>query len=1094
MPIVSTLNSVLRRGLSAAKRLSAEHLPSTVTIMLAGHTVHSVPVFDGKESRRHRSVSLRELRWTAAKNLHHVPAMLEADTVVLFAGYPRSGHSLVGAIIDAHPAGRVSHELDLLWLVRHGLRWPEIVALIHDNAQAFRENGQWWNGYRYRIAGTGSASRLRVVGDKKGDWSVRHVLEDPSLLDRLRRRVGDRRIVFVVVTRDPFDNVATMTLRKSRRYDQLRIKTGDNRHGDLPSQVSEEMISDYRRLSDGVTTLSGEVETLVVSHEELINHPADTVRRIYDELGLDASEALVDEVSELVQPRANRTSDRVAWTAAQVGTVDDLIARSPHLAAYARTERPRPRDVDREVSLLSCVGVDNSTELLGPFIDHYQSLGIEPANMHVILNTSDAESEGLVRATELLAERGVSAEHVWVGPYHSAEMWRRRRDLQRAMVGLAGWIVNADVDEFNIFPDGIEPVVEFLRDNGFLGVQGPMIDRLTADGSLPELTPHISPFEQFPREGDLMTRLPQDVDLAEGAGTCNLILHAACVLPSPGGHGVSLDFTKEWLQEIAEQEGCTPRRLLRHQAFSEQVRRRWTHVLNNRLATLHGTHLRNFPRIRDSHFRFTFPIYSAHFKWHAGFRRDLEDRIARGDQSRGAARYSLALHEQFESNGWKVPPGLFQPRVDPAPTDWAAHAEDLRAYRRAIRPVLNHGRRQRRDGAAAREGWSVRQLTAGTGIGIGHMHCYYDIPVLNQDESRLVAMELTHHSTEITPEHRVRVGVVDVDRGGFEPLAETTAWSWQQGPMAQWIPGRDQVIFNVREGDGLGARIIDLQDGTRGKRLARPIYALARNGRWGTSVDLQRLDGLRPGYGYASARRRDLVRAPDDDGVWRVDLSTGEQHLILSISQAVEAVIAQLHRRDPTLSEELRTERFHFWFNHVKLSPDDRRLTCKLRWRHPDGPWSDHQGVSVTMDVEGEDASPHLLATATSHVMWWTAEELYYWDAAAKDVRVVRDLADETPRSLGDGHFDRNVHLRHLSEDPSVFIYDEPYRETVTLHRLDLSSGKAVQVARFPFHNPSRGLYRCDLHPVPNRAGDRVIVSSLTDGRRQVYCVERTDR
>ena len=36
------------------------------------------------------------------------------ETFVLFIGYPRSSHSLVGAILDAHPEIVIPHEYDLL--------------------------------------------------------------------------------------------------------------------------------------------------------------------------------------------------------------------------------------------------------------------------------------------------------------------------------------------------------------------------------------------------------------------------------------------------------------------------------------------------------------------------------------------------------------------------------------------------------------------------------------------------------------------------------------------------------------------------------------------------------------------------------------------------------------------------------------------------------------------------------------------------------------------------------------------------------------------------------------------------------------------
>lgn len=38
----------------------------------------------------------------------------EVETFVLFIGYPRSQHSLIGAILDAHPEIVIPHEYDLL--------------------------------------------------------------------------------------------------------------------------------------------------------------------------------------------------------------------------------------------------------------------------------------------------------------------------------------------------------------------------------------------------------------------------------------------------------------------------------------------------------------------------------------------------------------------------------------------------------------------------------------------------------------------------------------------------------------------------------------------------------------------------------------------------------------------------------------------------------------------------------------------------------------------------------------------------------------------------------------------------------------------
>jgi len=39
-------------------------------------------------------------------------------TYVMFVGYPRSGHSLIGSLLDAHPNVVIAHEMDALQFVQ----------------------------------------------------------------------------------------------------------------------------------------------------------------------------------------------------------------------------------------------------------------------------------------------------------------------------------------------------------------------------------------------------------------------------------------------------------------------------------------------------------------------------------------------------------------------------------------------------------------------------------------------------------------------------------------------------------------------------------------------------------------------------------------------------------------------------------------------------------------------------------------------------------------------------------------------------------------------------------------------------------------
>lgn len=311
---------------------------------------HSVPVFEGPSSRRHQVRSIDELRAEAASYAHSdaAPVLSGVHTLVQFAGFPRSGHSVVGSLLDAHPDAVVSHELDLMGLLDLGLSRDEIFSLVCSNSQEFERNGRCWNGFSYQVpAGAGGTStRPLVLGDKKADWAARRVGEDPALLARLREVVGEVRTAWIVVVRNPFDNVATMSLRKGRAYDRIRIKAAtpdqfrrrlERAQGDrVPAEVLPEMVEDYARLCEGVATMKEQVardDWLEVAHEELVVDPAATLDRLLGFLRLRSTPA-VTAGAAVVHREVNRSRHQVRWPPQAQSRVQELITEHSFLRRY----------------------------------------------------------------------------------------------------------------------------------------------------------------------------------------------------------------------------------------------------------------------------------------------------------------------------------------------------------------------------------------------------------------------------------------------------------------------------------------------------------------------------------------------------------------------------------------------------------------------------------------------------------------------------------------------------------------------------------------------------------------------------------------
>lgn len=381
--------------------------------------------------------------------------------------------------------------------------------------------------------------------------------------------------------------------------------------------------------------------------------------------------------------------------------------------------------------------------------------------------------------------------------------------------------------------------------------------------------------------------------------------------------------------------------------------------------------------------------------------------------------------------------------------------------------------------------WQVKQLTSGTADGLFHSHSYYDIGVFDTESRRIVGYQNYFTERPATPDDRVSIGVIDLaEDAAWRPIGESRAWSWQQGPMAQWLLGTTRVIWNDRDRDQFVTRVHDVETGYSAT-LPRPSYAVDPRGRFTLCLNMARLDSVRPGYGYPGGSGAQLhKRRPRNDGVWRQDLVDGNATLILSLHRAVRFMLSQLGWRAYLRHVK---NRYRYWFNHVKLSPDGRRFTIKLRFRGTgkNSGWNDRMGVSLTCGIDGSDL--RLLAHASSHVIWLDNESLYFWQRDGLYL-----YADDAPkgrklRQLAPDLIDQNVHLRHLPGTTHQFIFDTPYQQEIDLLAYNDEDGSSTTIARFENHRPERGQYRCDLHPCPSPDGRKIVVTSLHDGGRQMY-------
>lgn len=274
-------------------------------------------------TRRYPGDAVALRRVTARPKMREAGLVPEGDEhrrprrLVLFVGYPRSGSSLVGSLLDANPEAIIAHELNVLRLLEEDCSREEVLDFIAFNSRAFHRSGRAWTGYSYEVPGQwqGQWRTPGLMGDKKAGRTAALLRRDPGLLARLEDTF-EVPITFVHPIRHPLDNIATLA-RRSRV---------------APAKSAEQ----YFARAETVAWLKGERPTQVhdVHLEDLMGDPRRQLQKLCYALGLPAPPDYLSACAEILFPSASRTRDQVQWAAGEPERIAERARQIPFLARY----------------------------------------------------------------------------------------------------------------------------------------------------------------------------------------------------------------------------------------------------------------------------------------------------------------------------------------------------------------------------------------------------------------------------------------------------------------------------------------------------------------------------------------------------------------------------------------------------------------------------------------------------------------------------------------------------------------------------------------------------------------------------------------
>ncbi len=372
---------------------------------------------------------------------------------------------------------------------------------------------------------------------------------------------------------------------------------------------------------------------------------------------------------------------------------------------------------------------------------------------------------------------------------------------------------------------------------------------------------------------------------------------------------------------------------------------------------------------------------------------------------------------------------------------------------------------------------SVRRVTHPPG---DHFFGYYEKTPWSPWGTRVLGMRVGFRDRQPGPKDEIELGLIDPEgMQPFEPFATTKAWCWQQGTMLQWVPRTaDCVVYNRRRAGRFEGVVHDLASGDR-RELERAVYAVDPVGRYAIGLNFARLATQRPGYGYEGVADPWADEgAPREDGVWRIDLDSGDAELVLSLAEIVGM--------DPDAS---MAGQIH-WLNHAQINTDGSRVAVLHRWQPSDGP---RQTRLVTLAPDGSDARVIWGARLVSHYDWRSADEILAWGGAPTAPNAFWAVSDVGAEPQA---FARDVLTEdgHCSYSPDrLWIANDTYPDSENLRRLMIvRTADGLRVDLAALHAPPEfdGPLRVDLHPRWNRDGTALCIDSAHEGTRQMYTVD----
>ena len=276
------------------------------------------------------------------------------EKFVLFVGYPRSGHSVVGSMMDAHPDIVIAHEFMLFkkWYDHPDLTNKSFLfnALYRDSyteaKKGWRSSDKGNKGYTFDMLSSwqGRFRQLRVIGDKSGSRTAGAYLQSSQRACRTYKELVDTVKVpvhIIHVVRNPYDMIATQMLYRSSRLNGGAMGTKQNATKDHPYGNAERLLKTVQFVNSLASAVKGMIENchleniLEIHHADHVKYPKATLQHICEFLDVECPEDYLQECDDKTFKQLSKTRELVVWNPEAHALVKAMIKKFPFFHRYS---------------------------------------------------------------------------------------------------------------------------------------------------------------------------------------------------------------------------------------------------------------------------------------------------------------------------------------------------------------------------------------------------------------------------------------------------------------------------------------------------------------------------------------------------------------------------------------------------------------------------------------------------------------------------------------------------------------------------------------------------------------------------------------